>query len=122
MGFEAICRAALLSQYNSIGSSTGALSSCNRPCTQTNSATVVAILMYSASAELLETVLCFFDFQEIKEFPNLMQYPVTDFLESIQDAQSASQKAVTLLDDVLLINRPIPGLSLMYLTTRSAAS
>ena len=44
------------------------------------SETADAILLYSASTELLETVCCFFDFQETKDSPNLMTYPVIDLL------------------------------------------
>jgi len=61
------------------------------------SVTVVAMLLYSASAELLETVVCLLDFQDTTEVPTLMKYPVTDFLVRGQDAQSASQKAVRLV-------------------------
>jgi hypothetical protein len=51
---------------------------------------VDVIALYSASAEDLEIVVCFFDFQEIKELSRKTQYPVTDLLESTQPAQSKS--------------------------------
>jgi len=54
---------------------------------------VDAIALYSASAEDLDTVVCFLDFQEIKELSRKTQYPVTDLLESTQPAQSESQNA-----------------------------
>ena len=54
---------------------------------------VAAKALYSASADDLEMVGCFLDFQEIRESPKKMQNPVTDFLESAQVAQSASENA-----------------------------
>jgi len=122
MGFEAICKAALLSQCNSIGKSTLAPNSLNKPYNHTNSATVVAMLLYSASAELLDTVCCFFDFQEIRESPYFIPKPVTNFLDNKQDAQSASQYAVTFPEFLLLIRRPSAGCCLIYLITCKAAS
>ena len=56
-----------------------------------SSQAVVAMALYSASAEDRETVACFLDFQEIRESPRKMQNPVTDLRESGQPAQSASQ-------------------------------
>ena len=43
--------------------------SSNRPMSQTTSATFEARLLYSAAAQLLEIVDCFFDFQDISESP-----------------------------------------------------
>lgn len=40
--------------------------------------TTFLIAWYSASAEYLDTTLCFFDFQEIKESPSLTKYPETN--------------------------------------------
>ncbi|GKF72679.1 hypothetical protein Tco_0208793, partial [Tanacetum coccineum] len=34
--------------------------------------------LYSASVELLETTVCFFDFHEIKQDPKKIQYPVSE--------------------------------------------
>ena len=45
-----------------------------------------AMALYSASAEDLETVNCFLDFQDTKESPMKMLYPVTDFLVSEHEA------------------------------------
>lgn len=45
-------------------------SSLNKFVTQTTSAISVAKLLYFASAELLEIVVYFLDFQEIKKFSN----------------------------------------------------
>ena len=42
----------------------------------------IAIALYSASAEDLETVDCFFDFHETNESPMNIQYPVIDLLVS----------------------------------------
>ncbi|VVA32684.1 PREDICTED: POPTR_0229s00250g [Prunus dulcis] len=39
---------------------------------------VAVIARYSASAEERVTFACFFDFQEIKEFPKRTQYPEID--------------------------------------------
>ncbi|PHU15563.1 hypothetical protein BC332_16768 [Capsicum chinense] len=50
------------------------------PKIQTNSITVVAMLLYSDSAELLDTVFCFFDFHDTSESPSFTKYPETDFL------------------------------------------
>jgi hypothetical protein len=56
---------------------------------------VDAIALYSASAEDRETVVCFLDFQEIKELSRKTQKPVTERLESKQPAQSESQNALS---------------------------
>ena len=49
--------------------------------------------LYSTSAEDLKTILCFFDFQEIKESPMETQNPVMERFVSGQVAQSESAKA-----------------------------
>lgn len=51
-----------------------------------------AIALYSASEEDRDTVLCFFDFHEIGEFPSRRIYPVTDLLVLGHEAQSESEK------------------------------
>ena len=56
-------------------------------------------MLYSASAEDLEIVFCFLAFHETKELPMKMQKPVTDFLVSKQDLQSASEKAFNWIED-----------------------
>ena len=50
--------------------------------------------LYSASAEDLDMVVCFLDFQETKESPRKMQKPVVDLLESGQEAQLASKNCI----------------------------
>ncbi|XP_070012911.1 cytochrome P450 71D7-like [Nicotiana tabacum] len=45
----------------------------NNPSSHVNSATVDARLMYSASAELLEIVVYFFNFHEIRDSPSLIK-------------------------------------------------
>lgn len=54
---------------------------------------VVASALYSDLVELYETVVCFLFFQDIKEMPRKIQKPVSDLLESMRLAQSASLKA-----------------------------
>ncbi|KAK4711461.1 hypothetical protein R3W88_005974 [Solanum pinnatisectum] len=73
----------------------------NTPTNQMISATALAILMYSASAELLLIVCCFLDFQDIRESPSFTIYPITDFLVLRQVAQSESQNASKLLPSVI---------------------
>jgi len=48
--------------------------------------------MYSVSQELFDIVTCFFDFQDMREFPRYTLKPVIDCLESLQVSQSLSQK------------------------------
>ena len=40
--------------------------------------TAEAIVLYSASVEDLDTVVCFLDLHDTREFPKKMQYPVVD--------------------------------------------
>ena len=82
-----------------------------------SSQTTATIALYSASAEDLETVCCFFDFQDIKESPRNTQYPVIDLLVSGQPAQSESEKdfKCKLLEEEK--NSPCPGDPLIYLRT-----
>lgn len=68
--------------------------SLNNPFNQTISATMVAILLNSNSAELLVMVLCFFDFQEITASQNIIMYLVTEFLVSTQAPQSESARSL----------------------------
>ena len=66
-----------------------------RSCTNHRiSLVTLAKARYSASAEERATVVCFFDFQEIKASPKKTQYPEVDFLVSTQFPQSASAYAV----------------------------
>ncbi|XP_070012411.1 uncharacterized protein [Nicotiana sylvestris] len=80
-GLAAIWIATLLSLCTSMGKVTSMPISFMRPCNQMSSATVVAMLLYAASAELLDNVVCFFDFQATNESSILIKYLVTDFLE-----------------------------------------
>ena len=59
---------------------------------QTISQVEIVIVLYSASAEDLEIVDCFFDFHETSESPMNIQYPVTDLLVSGHETQSKSVK------------------------------
>ena len=54
---------------------------------------VAAKALYSASAELLEMVGCFFVRQEIRQSPKKTQNPVVDLRVIGQEAQSESEKA-----------------------------
>lgn len=51
----------------------------NNPITQTNSDTVEAMLLYSDSAELFDTMFCFFNFQEMSESSCFTMNHMTDF-------------------------------------------
>ena len=88
-----MCSAAWLSQYNRTGLSCCTCKSFNRYNSHVTSHVVVAMDLYSALAEDLETMDCFFDLNDINESPRNTQYPVRDFLVSGQPAQSASQYA-----------------------------
>ncbi|OIT33097.1 beta-glucosidase 16 [Nicotiana attenuata] len=92
------------------------ISSLSNVVSHTTSDTALAILLYSASAELLDTVFCFFDFHEIKELPYFTKKPDTDFLILGHEAQSASQYTLNMLLLLLLSRIPIPGTLLMYLS------
>jgi len=76
---------------------------------------VVASALYSASEEDLETVFCFFVFQETREFPRNIQNLVTLFLVSGQAAQSESLKPLIWISVSAGKKRPQPGSALMYL-------
>lgn len=65
----------------------------NIPSNQTNSETIEARLLYSASAELLDTVVCFFALHKTNESPILIKKHVTDFLIRVHAALVASQYA-----------------------------
>lgn len=77
------------------------LSSLINPYRHMISVIVVAMLLYSASAELLETVDCFFDFHENKEPLYSTKYPVTDLFVWGQEDQSASQYVVIVVSGEL---------------------
>ncbi|KAF3675525.1 putative F-box/kelch-repeat protein-like [Capsicum annuum] len=88
---SAICNAALLSLKMVTGSCSGTWRSLIKPISQVSSVTDEARLLYFDSAELLETVDWFFDFQKTNESPSLMVKPVIDLLKKAQAAQSTSQ-------------------------------
>lgn len=113
--------AALLSQCMVVGSLTGNPSSLYKLETHTISAVNVGKVLYSASAELLETFCCFFDFHDIHDFPYFNKYHVMDLLVVGHGTQSASQKLVNYGRFSALINNPTLGVVLIYLTTFKAA-
>lgn len=74
------------------------------------------MVLYSASLEDLETVFCFLDLHETKASSKNIQYPVTDFLVSVQEAQSESVKPFRCRLDLAGKNKPCPGEALIYLS------
>lgn len=66
-----------------------------------NSAANEAMALYSASVDDLDMVFCFFDFQDMSEFPRKMMNPVVDLLQCKQETQSASEKALRVRADVV---------------------
>ena len=99
VGLEAMLIAAWLSQKRSACVETSTWKSFNNWCIHINSLVVEANARYSASAEDLKIVVCFLAFHETKELPMTMQKPVTDFLVSKQDLQSASEMAFTWMEE-----------------------
>ena len=85
------------------------LKSFNNCKTQVISQATLAMALYSASAEDLDTTPCFFDLQEIKEYPKYTAEPVRGLLVSGHLAQSASQKALICNFVLLEKNIPLPG-------------
>lgn len=76
--------------------------SSNKEDNQTTSNVAFAIDLYSASADDLDTVCCFLDFQENNESPKNTQKPETENRVSGQVAQSESEKGLNLrLDEEL---------------------
>jgi hypothetical protein len=73
---------------------------------------VDAIYLYSESAEYLEIVIRFLDFQEIKEDPRKTQKPEIDRQVSEQPTQSTSQNALSLKSESVGKKRPWPGATL----------
>jgi len=72
------------------------LSSLRRDCSHSISEVVIARLRYSALAMDRATTICCLDHQEIRLLPKKIHAPEVDFLSSISDAQTASQKAMRL--------------------------
>lgn len=93
-----MCKAALLSQNRGIGSETETPKSARSRTIQASSLEVYAIDLYLASAEDVNTAVCFFVFQEINAVPKRMQLPLTERRVKGQDAQSESQYAVSSKD------------------------
>ena len=74
---------------------------------------ILAIAMYYALAEDLDTTPCFLDLQDIKESPKYTAYLVRDLRVSGHPAQSASQKALICNSMLLGKKIPFPGEALM---------
>lgn len=99
IGLFAICIAARLSQYITAGVVQTTWKSIGNCLIQITSLTVAPRALYSASAEEREMVVWHLDFQETNNLPMKMQKPVVDFLVSMHDPQSASEKAQILMVD-----------------------
>lgn len=84
-----------LSQSNVTGTIRWMCRSLNKEDSHTTSHVALAIDLYSASADDLDTVCCFFDFQEINESPKNTQKPEIDRRVSGQVAQSESQNVLS---------------------------
>jgi hypothetical protein len=76
--------------------------------------------LYSASVLDLEIVACFLALQEIKLGPKYTTKPPVDLLPSTQPAQSASEKALTKVEDDLLKVSPRLTVPLTYLKTSNS--
>ena len=68
----------------------------------------------SASVDDWETMLCFFDFQDIIESPMKMKNPISDLQVSIQPAQSILKKTWVFKDCLADKNIPWTRLSFRY--------
>lgn len=110
----AICIAAWLSQNMRAGAGEEIWRSRSNWWIRTSSLVVADKALYSASAEDLDRVLCFFVFQDTKESPRKTQNPVIDFLVPRQEPQSASAKAWSWKEDWAENKRPCPGVALIY--------
>ena len=121
VGLETMWIATWLSQKRSIGEVRDIPKFANSCCNQMSSLVVVTMALYSASIELRDMVVCFLDFQEIKESPKNTQNPVVNFLESGHDPQLVSENALRCREDVAEKKRPWPGLCLRYLSKWWAA-
>lgn len=97
-----MCIVDWLSQNNVTGTTRLMCRSLNNEDNQTISHVAFAIDLYLASADDLDTMCCFLDFQEINESPKNTQKPETECRVSGQMAQSESEKALNLrLDEEL---------------------
>ena len=88
----------------------------------TTSHVAAAIALYSAFVKDLEMVDCFLDFQETKDSPIKMQYPIIDLLVSGHEAQSESVMPFTCNSDAIEKNTPFLGSFFKYCKTLYAAS
>lgn len=82
-----------------------------------------AMDLYSASAKLLDTIVCFFDFQLMRErLPKENTNPSQDFLLSTLLAQSLSECATSFNFEFEAKNIPCPKELLKYLRILYPAS
>lgn len=88
-----------MSQNKKAGSCIGTRKSFSKEISQTISQVARAMDRYSASAEDLDTVCCFFDFQETKEVLISTQKPDIDLRVSGHAAQSESENILNLRSD-----------------------
>jgi len=82
--------------------------SCSRVCIHITSAVAFAIALYSDSVLDRETVACFLALQETKFEPTNTANPPVERRSSMLPAQSASENALTKVDDDLCIFSPKP--------------
>lgn len=85
-GFTAMYNAALLSQNNTAGFSCDTLISLSNKRSHMISHVVFTMALYSACAGDHDTIFCFLERQDTSDSPKKAQYPLTDFLISVQDA------------------------------------
>lgn len=107
--------ASLLSLNTLIGCVISTPISLTNHSSQVSSEIVDVMLLYLDSAELFEIIDCFFDFEDIRKFPNFTIKPVTCILVFGQVVQSASQNAVILFLYLLDNNRLYPSYCLIHL-------
>ena len=115
-------RAAWLSQNNIVGLWWLIFKSFSSCITQVILQAILAIALYYALAEDLDTTPCFLDLQDIKESPKYTAYLVRDLQVSGHPAQSASQKALICNSMLLGKKIPFPGEALMNWRTLCAAN